>query len=112
MSKIQNLGDFEQVMVLAILRLKSSGAYGVSIRKEISERTERKPTPGAIYTTLERLEGKGLVESAVGEATPERGGRAKRYYSVTAQGLGALQHTQREYQSLSQGLNILEDGYA
>jgi PadR family transcriptional regulator, regulatory protein PadR len=112
MKKIHNLGDFEQVLLLAILRLKTDGAYGVSIRREICERTERNPTPGAIYTTLDRLGEKGLVRSLVGEATPERGGRAKRYYSVTTLGLGALQKTQGEYQSLLQGLNILEGFHA
>lgn len=112
MSRIQNLGDFEQVMLLAILRLSNDGAYGVSIRKEICERTERKPTPGAIYTTLERLAEKGLVQSSIGEATPERGGRAKRYYSLTAIGLAALQRAQGEYQNLLQGLNILEGFHA
>lgn len=99
-------------MLLAILRLKLDGAYGVSIRKEISLRTSRKPTPGAIYTTLERLEDKGLVNSSVGEATPERGGRAKRFYFVTEQGIKSLRHTQGEYRSLLQGLNILEDAHA
>ena len=111
MKKIQSLGDFEQVMLLTILRLKGKGAYGVSIRKEIAERTQRQPTPGAIYTTLERLEDKGLVSSSVGEATPERGGRAKRFYFVTAQGLNALQRIQAEYKSLRQGLTILEGSY-
>ncbi len=112
MKKIQNLGDFEQVMLLAILRLKEKGAYGVSIRKEISERTERSPTPGAIYTTLDRLESKDLVKSSVGEATPERGGRAKRYYRVTGHGLDALQRAQNDYKNLLQGLDILGVSYA
>lgn len=102
-----NLGDFEQVMLLAILRLKASGAYGVSIRDEIASHTARNPTPGAIYTTLERLESKGLVVSETGEATPERGGRAKRYYKVTPLGIGALKQAQGDYRNLMQGLNIL-----
>jgi PadR family transcriptional regulator, regulatory protein PadR len=107
MNKSANLGDFEQVMLLAILRLKAAGAYGVSIGEEISRNTARKPTPGAIYTTLERLEDKGLVKSVTGEATPERGGRAKRYYSVTGAGMTALKRAQNDYRNLMQGLNIL-----
>lgn len=112
MNKIQNLGDFEQVMLLAILRLKQKGAYGVSIRKEITERTERSPTPGAIYTTLERLENKGLVTSSTGEATSERGGRAKRYYQVAGPGISALKRTQNDYQNMLDGLDIFGDLYA
>jgi PadR family transcriptional regulator, regulatory protein PadR len=107
MKKPANLGDFEQVMLLAILRLKARGAYGVSIREEINSNTARSPTPGAIYTTLERLEDKGLVKSVTGEATPERGGRAKRYYSVTGAGMTALKRAQNDYRNLMQGLNIL-----
>jgi PadR family transcriptional regulator, regulatory protein PadR len=99
-----SLGDFEQILLLAILRLEQDGAYGVSIRDEIVARTKRNPTPGAIYTTLERLQGKGLVKSETGEATAERGGRAKRYYTVTGQGRKALQQVQADYRSLSQGL--------
>ncbi|MES2623873.1 MAG: PadR family transcriptional regulator [Pseudomonadota bacterium] len=112
MNKIQNLGDFEQVVLLAILRLKAVGAYGVSIRNEISEHTKRNPTPGAIYTTLERMETKGFVKSSEGEATPERGGRAKRYYHVTVKGLNALKKTQGDYRNLLKGLDILGDLYA
>lgn len=112
MSKQQSLGDFEQVMLLAILRLKEEGAYGVAIRREIRRHTQRDPTPGAIYTTLDRLEGKGMVTSEVGEATPERGGRAKRYYTVTKAGRDALQRVQREYRNLLKGLDFLEVRYA
>ena len=102
-----SLGDFEQILLLAILRLERDGAYGVSIRDEIVARTKRNPTPGAIYTTLERLQCKGLVSSETGEATAERGGRAKRYYSVTPQGRRALQQVQSDYRNLSAGLEFL-----
>lgn len=112
MGRIQNLGEFEQVVLLAILRLKDAGAYGVSIRTEISRQTNRTPTPGAIYTTLDRLAGKGLVTSSVGEATPERGGRAKRYYRVTSQGLHALRRAHTDYRNLLQGLDIFGESYA
>jgi len=112
MKKLQNLGEFEQVMLLAILRLKNAGAYGVSIRDEILARTKRSPAPGAVYTTLERLEGKGFVKSSVGEATPERGGRAKRYYHLTGQGLTALRRAHSDYRNLLQGLDIFGGSHA
>ena len=112
MNKIQNLGDFEQVLLLSVLRLKDDGAYGVSIRKEISTHTKRSPAPGAIYTRLDRLESKLMLKSWSGEATSERGGRAKRFYQVTGTGLNALKQTQQEYQSLMQGLNLFGEAYA
>jgi PadR family transcriptional regulator PadR len=102
-----NLGEFEQLVLLAILRLQRDGAYGVSIRSEIASCTERDPAPGAIYTTLDRLEKKGLVESEVGESTPQRGGRSKRYYSVTGEGVRSLKRARREYSRLAQGLAVL-----
>jgi len=104
-----NLGEFEQVVLLAILGLQEEGAYGVSIRAKIAAHTEREPAPGAIYTTLERLESKKLVKSSMGEATAERGGRAKRYYQVTPQGVAALKRAQRAFESLARGLAVLGD---
>jgi PadR family transcriptional regulator PadR len=106
MKNMLNLGDFEQILLLAILRREGKGAYGVSIREEIAANTRRNPTPGAIYTTLERLEGKGLVKSEAGEATAERGGRAKRYYTVTKLGRDTLKEVQNDYRNLSQGLGL------
>jgi PadR family transcriptional regulator, regulatory protein PadR len=97
------LGEFEQVVLLAILRLRDD-AYGVTIRREIAECTEREPAPGALYTTLDRLEEKGLVASTYGDPTPERGGRAKRYFTVTAGGVRAVTRAQRAYQRLLKGL--------
>jgi PadR family transcriptional regulator len=111
MSRPQNLGEFEQIVLLAILRLKES-AYGVSIRAEIFECTGRKTTSGALYTTLERLEGKGYLSSRVGEPTPERGGRAKRYYRISASGLDALVRAQRAYRSLMEGLELAGGSHA
>ena len=107
MKPTQNLGEFEQLVLLAILRLQQVGAYGVTIRAEIAMHTERNPAPGAIYTTLDRLENKGLVKSKVGESTPQRGGRSKRYYHVTAGGLRSLKRAMSEYQILAQGLTVL-----
>jgi DNA-binding PadR family transcriptional regulator len=99
------LGEFEQVVLLAILRL-GEDAYGVSIRREIAERTEREPAPGALYTTLDRLEEKGLVASKYGDPTPERGGRAKRYFTVTGAGVRAVARAQRAFQRLMEGLAL------
>src|SRR5687768_4204439 len=97
------LGEFEQVVLLAILRLGDE-AYGVTIRREIAVCTDRDPAPGALYTTLDRLEEKGLVASKYGDPTPERGGRAKRYFTVTARGVRAVARAQRAYQRLLKGL--------
>jgi PadR family transcriptional regulator PadR len=107
MKTTHNLGEFEQLVLLAILRLEGRGAYGVNIRAEIATRTERDPAPGAIYTTLDRLEKKGFVNSAAGESTPIRGGRSKRYYHVSAQGLRTLKRARREFQDLAKGLTVL-----
>ena len=101
-----SLGEFEQVVLLAILRLEKQ-AYGVTIRSEIAACTGREPTPGALYTTLDRMEEKGIVRSWFGEATPQRGGRAKRYFALTKGGLAALVSAQRAYQSLLDGLDLL-----
>ena len=97
------LGEFEQVALLAILRLGDE-AYGVTIRREIAACTDRDPAPGALYTTLDRLEEKGLVVSKYGDPTPERGGRAKRYFTVTASGVRAVARAQRAFQRLLKGL--------
>lgn len=100
------LGEFEQIVLLAILRLEKQ-AYGVTIQSEIAACTGREPTPGALYTTLDRMEEKGIVRSWFGEATPQRGGRAKRYFALTKAGLAALVSAQRAYQSLLKGLDLL-----
>jgi PadR family transcriptional regulator, regulatory protein PadR len=111
MSRNTNLGEFEQIVLLAILRL-GEDAYGVAIRDEIRQRTGRSTAPGALYTTLDRLEHKGLVSSRLGEPTPERGGRAKRYYAVSGEGAAAVERAQRCYQSLLEGLQILRNKHA
>ena len=79
------LGDLEHLVLLAILRL-GDGSYGVPILDEIAVRTGRHASRAAVYIALRRLEAKGLVRSRLGEATPERGGRAKRYFALTAVG--------------------------
>lgn len=102
-----SLGEFEQLALLAILRLGDE-AYGVTIREEILRCTHRDVAPGALYTCLGRMEDKGLVRSRIGEPTPERGGRAKRYLTVTNSGRAALVDAQRAYQKLLLGLDLLK----
>jgi PadR family transcriptional regulator PadR len=99
MNAAQSLGEFEQVVLLAILRL-ADNAYGVTIGAEITACTHREPAPGALYTTLDRLEDKGLVTSRLGDPTPQRGGRAKRYFVVNAKGLAAITRAQQSYRRL------------
>lgn len=87
------MGEFEQAVLLAILHLKDD-AYGMEIRRLIEERTSRDIAIGAVYTTLERLARKGWVSSRVAEPTAERGGRAKKFYTVQAAGRDALRDAQ------------------
>ena len=105
------LGEFEQIVLLAVLRL-GDGAYGVSIRAEIMKRADRAPTPGALYLTLDRLEEKRFVTSRLGDPTPQRGGRAKRYFSVTKVGVEAVRRAQLAYRSLLEGVEILGGAHA
>ena len=93
------LGPFQQQMLYALLRLGEK-AYGMRIWQELEERTGDRVTVGAVYATLERLERKGLVSSRLAEPTPERGGRAKRYYSITGVGVRALQDSERAFANL------------
>ena len=97
------LGEFEQIVLLAVLRLGDQ-AYGLTIRNEIAARTDRALSPGAVYTTLDRLEEKGLVTSVYGDPTPERAGRPRRYFTVTAQGVRDVVRAQRAFQRLMKGL--------
>lgn len=100
------LGEFEHIVLLAVLRLDDQ-AYGVTVRREIEARTKREVSIGAIYATLDRLEAKGYVRSRAGEPTPERGGRSKRYFRVTAPGISAVNRTHYALRSLTEGLNLL-----
>jgi DNA-binding PadR family transcriptional regulator len=90
MGKGQNLGEFEILTLAALVRLGPE-AYGVSVRREIEGRAGRDVTIGALYATLDRLEEKGLIASRLGEATAERGGRAKRHFEITALGRARLE---------------------
>ena|SRR5579872_1200104 len=94
MTKRDYLGSFELMVMLAILRV-GENAYGVPIAREIEDTNSREVALGSVYMTLERLEAKGFVSSAFGEPTAERGGRAKRYFRVTTNGLKHVRETQR-----------------
>ena len=100
------LGEFEHIIVLALLRLENR-AYGVTVRREIEFRTKREVSIGAVYATLDRLETKGYVTSHRGDPTPERGGRSKRFFRVTAKGMTAVNRTQRVLRSMTEGLDLI-----
>jgi len=103
-----NLGEFEQLVLLALVRLRDN-AYGVTIRGEIERRTGREVSIAAVYTTLDRLEKKGLVSSWTGEPTAQRGGRSKRYFKLEAAGAEALAASYRTYKGMVAGLErVLE----
>ena len=97
------------MLLLAILRVGEE-AYGVPIAREIEASGERTVMLGAVYTGLDRLEANGLVSSSVGSSTPERGGRAKRYFRVTPPGMKAVRQTKRVFTRLWSGLPGLEGG--
>jgi PadR family transcriptional regulator, regulatory protein PadR len=105
------LGEFELMVLLALIRL-GEGAYGVPISREIETRSGREVALGSVYAALERLEEKGLATSTLGDPTAERGGRAKRYFRVTVQGLREVRETQRALVSLWRGLPELDGGMA
>jgi PadR family transcriptional regulator, regulatory protein PadR len=99
------IGEFEEFVLLAILKLQEN-AYGVPIRDALQEATGRMVSVGALYATLNRLEEKGLVSSEAGEATPERGGRAKRYFKVEGRGIIALNQAEAARRHLVPVLNF------
>jgi len=99
-------GDFEKLLLLAVLRLGDE-AYGAAIIDEMSARTGREVSPGAAYVALRRLEDKGMLNSRTGEPTPERGGRAKRYYAVRKDGLDVLRAARRDWDAMVEGLEAV-----
>jgi DNA-binding PadR family transcriptional regulator len=101
----EHLGEFEQIVLLAILRL-GDDAYGVPIRQEIEEKTGRALTVGALYRTLDRLEDKGYVGSWFSDPTPERGGRSKRYFRLRTPGVRALGESREALDAMWQGVDI------
>src|SRR5258708_23805341 len=103
------LTDFELMIMLSILRVRDE-AYGVPIAREIEETAGRAVTLGAVYLALDRLQENGLVTARLGDATPERGGRAQKVFRCTATGLRAVRHTQRAFIALLNGIPELEGG--
>ena len=103
------LGEFELMVMLALIRL-GDDAYGVPIGRAIEESSGREVALGSVYAALERLEQKGFVSSSVGDPTPERGGRAKRYFRVTNAGLRQVRKTRQTLINLWRGLPKLEGG--
>jgi len=103
------LTNFELMILLAVLRIGDQ-AYGVPIARELGDTGERTVVLSAVYAALDRLEANGLVSSTIGEPTPARGGRAKRFFRVTSAGLKAVKQTQRALTQLWTGLPQLEGG--
>jgi PadR family transcriptional regulator len=100
---VSTLGEFEQVVLLAVLRL-GDDAYAVPVHDEILRCTGRDVSRGSIYITLDRLETKGYLRSRLADPTPERGGRAKRYYTLRPRALEALRENRRALVALWRGL--------
>lgn len=107
MARRSYLGEFELMILLALIRL-GDDAYGVPISKELLSRTGREVALGSVYAALERLEQKELVTSTLGDPTPARGGRAKRYFHVNKKGMREVQATRTALNSLWRGLPRLE----
>jgi DNA-binding PadR family transcriptional regulator len=103
------LTDFELMILLAILRIEGE-TYVLPIAQEIERTGRRRVALAAVYAALDRLESRGLVSSALGDPTPERGGRAKRLFTVTARGLRAIRQTQQALVALWTGVAQLEGG--
>jgi DNA-binding PadR family transcriptional regulator len=102
---METLGELEQLVLLAVLQAGNE-AYGVPVQQEIARRARRDLTLGTIYKTLTRLEAKGLVDARMGAPTAERGGRAKRFYSVTAVGRRAIRQSLATLKRMSLGLDV------
>jgi len=99
----RSLGEFEMLVLMGVLRAGSE-AYGVSVRRDIEERTGRPVARGAVYVTLERLEAKGLLESELGGASAVRGGRRKRLYRLRPEGRQALRSALGDLRRMGEGL--------
>jgi PadR family transcriptional regulator, regulatory protein PadR len=103
MPRGEHLGSLEHIVLLALVRL-GSNAYGMTVRREIEQRTGRNISIGAVYGTLERLETKGYVSSFVGQPTASRGGRAKRLFRIEADGERVLDASHEAIRKMGVGL--------
>lgn len=99
----KTLGDFEVLILLALVRLRDE-AYGAAVHREIEERTGRSIAIGAVYTGLARLKNAGYVSAEVGDPTPERGGRRKKFYRLEASGAAALARSLTAHRSMVEGI--------
>jgi PadR family transcriptional regulator PadR len=104
-SKGEYLGEFEQMVLLALLRLKDD-AYGVTVRREIQSRTDRRVAIGAVYACLERLERKGYVTAFVSDPQPVPGGRSRKYFRFTRSGAEALQQSREMVARMTDGMAV------
>ena len=107
MRKGEYLGNFDLMLLLAVLRL-GENAYGVTIARELEEQTDREVVIASVYATLERLQDRGLVTSSLGDSSPERGGRAKRYFRITGLGIREVRDARRSLMNLWKGLPELK----
>ena len=103
MARGDYLSEFELMVLLAVIRLEDE-AYGVTISREIEKRCGREVSLGSVYAALERLEEKGLATSRLGDPTAARGGRAKRFFRATSDGIQSARETQRALVNLWSGL--------
>jgi PadR family transcriptional regulator PadR len=103
------LGEFEQMVLLAILQLKEE-AFALSILSELDQRAGRSVSRGTLYKTLERLGTKGFLEWAAEEGTPERGGHPRRRFTVTKRGMAALRDSREAFAKLWEGLEEVVEG--
>ena len=109
MDKNKHLGELEQMVLLAILRLGEKDAYGSRVRDELRLRADRGVARGALYVTIDRLVEKGMLHTRVGDPTPGRGGRPRRYLSVTPAGIAAVRKSRQALTSLWDGLDAVMD---
>lgn len=103
------LGDFEKMVLLAILQLGGE-SYGAPILDEIEDRTGQTPSSGSLYVALRRLERRGLLSSSFGDPTPERGGRAKRFFRIEPEALRLLRRARETWNSMAEGLGPVLEG--
>jgi len=107
MRKGDYLGNFDLMLLLALMRL-GDDAYGVTIARELEEQTGREVVIASVYATLDRLQERGLVVSSLGDATPERGGKAKRYFRITGAGVREVRDARQSLMNLWKGLPELK----
>jgi DNA-binding PadR family transcriptional regulator len=109
MAGTHQLGDLEELVLLSVLRL-GEGAYGAGVRDELKTEAGRSVSVSTVYVTLMRLEEKGYVRSWMGEATATRGGKARRHFSLSPQGLEALEAVRKVRDRMWAGASVTEEG--